>query len=84
MPHHQKFKQDADQTGGKGSASDAERQRQASPDGEDCDIGAAHDELAMGEVDDAHHAEDDRQPARRQDKEREGVPRLIEECEKRA
>ena len=51
-------------------ASGSGRPARAAADG---DIGAAHDELAMGEVDDAHHAEDDRQPARGQHQEGEGV-----------
>src|SRR3954470_23531647 len=45
------------------------------------DIGAAHDELAMGEIDHAHHAEDHRKPAGRQHQEREGVAELIK-CRK--
>src|SRR6185312_1775815 len=39
-------------------------------------VAAEHDELAMGEVDDAHHAEDDRQPGADQHEEGDHVDDL--------
>ena len=56
---HQKAEQaDEDEANGDG---DEERHAQSGIKGDDR-IGAGHVKLAMGEVDDAHHAEDEHQP----------------------
>ena len=80
-PDDQPLERHADEPGGERARGDGERQRQAGARGEDGGVGAAHDELAMREVDDAHHAEDHREPGRRDHQEREGVAELVEELE---
>ena len=46
-------------------------------------IGARHDELAMSEIDDAHHAENDREAAGAQHQKRARVAELIEKADNR-
>ena len=53
----------------KKASDDRERERHAPMDSDGRRVGAEHHQLAMGEVDDVHHAEDDDQPQRRQQQE---------------
>ncbi len=73
MADDQYFHQRAHGGGDQRADEDGERQRHAGMGGGDGDIGAAHDEFAMRQIDHAHHAEDDGEAAGGQNQKGEGV-----------
>ena len=70
---------DADHDGG--DDQDGDEDVDAEPDGGDGGVAAHHHELAMGEVDHLHHAEDDRQPDADQDQCGDAVEHLQQDDE---
>ncbi len=83
VPNHQPLDHHPHDPRHQRAAEDRQRQRHACPRHRRGDVGAAHDELAVGKVDDPHHPEDDGQPGARDDEERERVAELVEDSERR-
>ena len=75
------LEQDADEAREQRAADDRQRQRRPELGDGHRHVGAGHDELAMGEIDDAHHAEDDRKPARAEHQKGACVAELVEEAD---
>ena len=80
-PHDEVFDGHADQSRRHRGKRLGDRKRHAELHQSDRHIGAAHDELAVRHVDDAHHAEHDGKACRRKDQKREDVGELIEDRE---
>ena len=74
----------ADEAGEQSPAGDGEGERRAELRDRHRHVGARHDELAMREIDDPHHPEDDREPTRAQNQERGRVTELVEKTDGRA
>lgn len=77
-PHHESLDGNPDEARRRGAAQDGKRQREAGSCGRDGDVGPAHDQLAMGEVDDPHHAENHREARSAQHEEGECVADLVQ------
>ena len=78
MADHQSFDHHTHGSGDKGTGQDGERQRQTATRGAGGNISPTHNEFAMREVDDTHHAKDHRQPGAGNHQKGEGVSELIE------
>ena len=81
VPDHEKepFDHHASQCRRDRAKQHRERQGHAALGRNDRDVRAAHDELAMREIDDAHHAEDHREAERREHQIGKAVAELIDE-----
>jgi hypothetical protein len=76
--HDRTLEEDAEEAGDRGAGQHGKRQRRPGVIGICGDIAAHGDELAMGHVDDPHHAEDDREPRGGEHQERKHVGDLVE------
>jgi hypothetical protein len=79
MTNHEPFDDDTRERRRDGAEQHGERQRHTALGRDDGDIRPAHDELAVREIDHAHHAEDHRETERREHQIGEVVAELIHE-----